>query len=285
MPLTVSIVGGTGVYARHLIPRLVANGHHVRALARRPEAAAFAAACGAEVREADVYDPASLRAGMEGSDIALNLATALAGGDFAANDRLRREGAPIWLQACADAGVPRVLQQSIAFMNGSGTDEWTDETHIYSSGEGTAGAAYGAAVAMEEAVRATSLDWVILRGGLFYGPGTGNDEGWFERARAGRLRLPGDGRAFVSLVHIADMANATVAAVERWPSHQAVIVADDAPPRWAEVFEYVAALTGSAPPEPGGQQGFPSMRLRNTKARELLGWEPLYPDFRSGLAR
>jgi hypothetical protein len=41
------------VYARHLIPRLVAAG---TACLARPEAATVAAACGAEVHRADIFD-------------------------------------------------------------------------------------------------------------------------------------------------------------------------------------------------------------------------------------
>jgi uncharacterized protein YbjT (DUF2867 family) len=32
MPTSVAVLGTTGVYGRHLVPRLVARGHHVRAL-------------------------------------------------------------------------------------------------------------------------------------------------------------------------------------------------------------------------------------------------------------
>lgn len=285
MPLTVSVVGGTGVYARHLIPRLVARGHTVRALVRRPEAAEFARACGAEVHVADVFEPESLRTAMAGSDVALNIATAVPGpsgrGDFASNERLRREGAPLWLQACADAGVPRVLQQSIAWVNAGGTDEWTDEDTLPAAPS----AGVATALAMEESVRNSGLDWVILRGAHFYGPGTGADQRWFDQAAAGTLLLPGEGDAFTTLIHVADMAEATAAAVDRWPSRQALIIGDDAPARWSEVYAYVAALAGAKAPEPGGPSNFVSTRLRNTRAREALGWAPAYPDYRSGLAR
>jgi nucleoside-diphosphate-sugar epimerase len=125
----------------------------------------------------------------------------------------------------------------------------------------------------------------VLRGGLFYGPGTGFDDDWFARARAGRLRLPGDGHDYVSLVHIADMAVATVAAVGRWPSRQALIVADDQPARWRDVLSYVCSLSGSAAPQPGGLSLMPSFRVTNRRARELLSWAPAYGDHRAGLAR
>ena len=290
MALSIAVLGATGVYGRHLIPRLVARGYRVRALARRPETAATAAVCGAEVRRADIFDAASLRAGLEGCDVGVNLATSLPGpsgtGDYATNDRLRREGTPIWIRACQEAGVPRVVQQSIAMVNAAAGEAWADEDTVFPAGqEDTAALAIAAALAMEDTVRGSGLDWTILRGALFYGPGTGFDDDWFARARAGKLRLPADGQDYVSLVHIADMAEATAAAIGRWPSRQALIVADDEPARWRDVLAYVAAIAGAAPPPPGGRLGLPSFRVSNRRAREALSWTPLYANYRIGLAR
>jgi len=290
MALSLAVLGATGVYGRHLIPRLVARGYRVRALARRPETAATAAVCGAEVRRADIFDAASLRAGLEGCDVGVNLATSLPGpsgtGDYATNDRLRREGTPIWIRACQEAGVPRVVQQSIAMVNAAAGEAWADEDTVFPAGqEDTAALAIAAALAMEDTVRQSGLDWTILRGALFYGPGTGFDDDWFARARAGKLRLPADGQDYVSLVHIADMAEATAAAIGRWPSRQALIVADDEPARWRDVLAYVAAIAGAAPPPPGGRLGLPSFRVSNRRAREALSWTPLYANYRIGLAR
>jgi nucleoside-diphosphate-sugar epimerase len=280
--MNVAVLGGSGVYARHLIPRLVAQGHRVRALVRKPETASVARACGAEVHTADLFDEASLVTALQGCDVGLHLATSLSAGDFAANDRLRREGTPIWVRACQRASVPRLVQQSIAMVNAAGED-WADEETVTSSTE--AASATLATLQMEQTIRRSGLQHLILRGGLFYGPGTGFDDEWFSRARAGKLRLPGDGQAFVSLVHIADMADATALALEHWPQPDTIIVSDDRPARWHEIFSYVAELAGAQPPEPGGRMGFPSFRVRNTRAREALGWRPRYADFRMGLAR
>jgi nucleoside-diphosphate-sugar epimerase len=290
MASTIAVLGANGVYGRHLVPRLVGRGHRVRALVRRPDAATIAAACGAELRVADVFDAASLRAGLAGCDVGINLATTLPGpsgrGDFAANDRLRREGTPIWVDASRAAGVARVVQQSIAMVNAGAGEAWADEdTRFPGDGGDVAALAIAAALDMEDTVRRSGLDWVVLRGGLFYGPGTGFDDDWFARARVGKLRLPGDGSDFVSLVHIADMAEATLATVERWPSRRTLIVADDEPARWRDVFAYVAAIAGVEPPQPGGRQGFPSFRVSNRRAREALSWASVYSSYRVGLAR
>ena len=113
MSVTVAVLDATGVYARHLIPRLAALGFRVRALVRRPEAAGVALAWGAEIHKAEIFDGASVA--LAGCDVGVNLATSLPGpsgrGDFAANDRLRRDGTPIWIEACRSARVARILQQ------------------------------------------------------------------------------------------------------------------------------------------------------------------------------
>lgn len=290
MKETVAVLGANGVYARHLIPRLAASGHPVRAIVRRPEAAAVARACGAQVVLADIFDTSSMTEALAGCAIGVNLATSLPGpsgrGDHAANDRLRREGTANWVDACRQAGVGRVIQQSIGMVNGAGGDRWSDEDTVFSSGEETiASNAIAATVRMERWITESDLDWLILRGGLFYGPGTGFDDGWHARAAAGKLRLPGNGEDYVSLVHVEDMAAATVRAIEAWPSQQALIVCDDQPAPWRDVFGFIAALNGQPEPQPGGQSGFPSFRLRNRRAREALGWTPFHATYRSGLVR
>jgi nucleoside-diphosphate-sugar epimerase len=287
---TVAVLGANGVYARHLVPRLAAQSQRVRALVRRPEAAGLAEACGAELRVADIFDEEALHAALTGVDVAINLATSLPGpsgrGDFAANDHLRRVGTETWVRACQRAGVPRIVQQSIAMVNASGSDAWADEeTKSTGVTDEIAARAIEAALAMEQTIRGSGIPSLILRGGLFYGPGTGFDDDWFARAKAGKLRLPGDGQAFVSLIHIADMADATVAAIQRWPREDTLIVCDDGPARWQEVLSYVAQVAGASAPTAGGRLGFPSFRLRNSRAREALGWAPRYSDFRSGLVR
>jgi len=286
---TVAILGANGVYARHLMPRLAAAGYPLRAIVRRVEAAGVARGCGADIRVADIFEPQRLRAALDGSDICINLATSLPGpsgrGDFAVNDRVRRDGTPILVEACRQAGVQRIVQQSIAWVGAAG-ETLADEASLFEPVTDDIGArAIRTAQAMEALVRATELDWLILRGGLFYGPGTGFDDDWLARAAAGTLRLPGDGADFVTLVHIADMAAATVAALAAWPARRALIIADDNPVHWRDLFAYVATVAGAEAPRPGGSPRFPSFRMSNRRARELLDWAPRYPDYRAGLIR
>ncbi len=239
---------------------------------------------------ADIFDEASMLAALEGCDVGINLATSLPGpsgrGDYDANDRLRRDGTPIWVEACRKAGVQRVIQQSIAMVNAAGGDAWSDEGVQFEAREDNAASrAIAASVAMEDAVRASDLDWVILRGGLFYGPGTGFDDDWFARAQVGKLRLPADGADYVSLLHISDMAAATMAALEHWPSRQALIIADDEPAQWRDVFGYITQSIGAPAPDVGGRQGLPSFRVKNARAKAALRWAPHFKSYREGLIR
>jgi nucleoside-diphosphate-sugar epimerase len=290
MKETIAVLGANGVYARHLIPRLTGEGFDVRAVVRRPEAAGAARAAGASIAIADIFDIASMTKAFEGCDAAINLATTLPGpsgrGDFAANDKLRVEGVPNFVEACRKAGVSKIMQQSIGWVAASGSAEWSDEDSVYRPpGDSISNKAIGAALTMEQTIKTSGLDWIVLRGGLFYGPGTGFDDGWYARAAAGKLRLPGDGAEYVSLVHIADMARATLAAIKKWPSRSVLTVCDNEPAQWRDVFGFVCASINANAPEIGGPPGFPSFRLKNARAAAVLDWQPLYKSYREGLAR
>ncbi len=289
MSSVVAVLGASGVYGRHLLPRLAARGARVRALVRNPDAALVARACGADVRIADIFDGDSLRAALAGCDVALNLVTALrdagTGADYALNDRVRRLGVPVFLRACRDAGVARIVQQSICWAHGAG-HEWADETAApAAANDPVAAAAIATILEVEAMIEQSGLDWLILAGGLFYGPGTDWDDRWFTSAIGGTLRIPADGSDYVSLVHIADMAEATALAIERWPSRRTLAITDDAPSRWGDVLRFVAEIAGGPEPRGGGRRRLPSFRVSNRRAREALGWAPFYRDFRAGLTR
>ena len=81
------------------------------------------------------------------------------------------------------------------------------------------------------------------------------------------------------------MAAATVAAIGRWPSRQALIVADDHPAPWRDVLTHVCVIAGVSPPQPGGRTLMPSFRVTNRRAREWLSWTPSYTDYSAGLVR
>lgn len=279
----IAIVGATGVLGRPVVRRLLERGHKVRAIVRQPAQARLAPAPRLEVVPGDILAPATLDAGLHGCDTVLHLASAIpragADSDWSRNDRIRTDGTRHLLAAATSAGCARYLQQSVAMLH-TGPPELPATESSPLQGEGV----LASALEMEQLVQASDRDWIILRGGLFYGPGTDFSAETNRLASAGQLRLPGQGGHFVSLVHVDDMAEAVVLAAESALSRVALAIVDDSPVIWRELLAFVAARHGAAAPAPGGPFGLPGFRVGNGRARELLCWRPRYPDYRSGWA-
>jgi len=281
--MKIAVIGATGVLGRHLIPRLVERGHDVRGSARGAAGEAHVGGLGATPMRADILDRASLDPVVAGCDAALHIATAIPAargtGDWEINDRIRREGTANLLAACAQAGVQRYLQQGIAMTLTAGDDRpQTEEDETVGAGR------LASSVDAEAQVRASDLDWRILRGGSFYGPGTGHGAEWLEAARKPGYAMPGDGSGFVSLIHIADMAEAVAAAIETERSRTIWNAVDDEPARMRDLATYVARLAGGPAPATGGSTHLASFRVSNAKLKAELGWRPRYASYRSGLA-
>lgn len=281
--MKIAVIGATGVLGRHLIPRLVERGHAVRGSARSDEGEALVAAMGAEPVRADILKPESLGPAVAGCEAALHLATAIptawGTGDWAVNDRIRREGTRHLLEACVQTGVARYLQQSIAMILTAGDDRpQTEDDETPGSGRGTS------MLEAEALVRGSPLDWRILRGGSFYGPGTGHGAEWIEAARQPGYAMPGEGDDYISLIHIADMAEAAALAVESDQGRSVWNAVDDAPVRYRELTGYVAALAGAPPPATGAALRLASFRVSNARLKSELGWRPRYASYRAGLA-
>jgi nucleoside-diphosphate-sugar epimerase len=279
--MKVAVIGATGALGRHVVPRLLERGHHVRALVRRVEHGERLRRAGASPVLGDIFNPESLLEVTRGCGAALHLATAIPtdGADWTTNDRIRREGTRNLIGAALQNRVARYVQQSIIFLYGEQSEPLADETTPLRPDRVTQSAAD-----MEALVRAAESDWCILRGGWFYGPGTRREERWRQLARTGELRIPGDGSDRISLVHVVDMARAVVLAAEQAPAGSIYNVVDDEPVDYRTLYGYIAAYEGGSEPQPGGESFLPSLACSNARIKQDLSWYPVYATFRSGLA-
>lgn len=119
-----------------------------------------------------------------------------------------------------------------------------------------------------------------------YGPGRSP----LDRVASGsahRVDLPDQ---VFSRVHVEDIARGVIAGFDAPPG--AYNLADDAPASQNDVIAFAAQLLGLAPPQfvaletlSPMAQGFyaENRRVATGKARRLLRWRPLYPDYRAGL--
>ena len=166
---------------------------------------------------------------------------------------------------------------------GDAAGAWVDEASPTGSGRRTARAGCDAAW-LEHSARVFRLPGI-------YGPGRSAFER-LESGRAHRIDLPGQ---VFSRVHVDDIVAGLVAAIARDAPPGAYNLADDLPTSQNAVIEEACRLMGVAPPplqaiEEAGlspmARGFyaENRRVANGRAKRVLGWEPLYPTYREGLA-
>ncbi len=221
--------------------------------------------------------------------------------DFALTNRLRTEGTDHLLSAGQAVGVRRFVAQSIlrARTRAPARPVKSEEDPFDPSPSREMRETLAAIRHLEEAVLgARWTEGIVLRYGAFYGPGTSLAPGGeqFEMVRKRRFPLVGDGGGVWSFIHIADAAEATVAAVEHG-SRGVYNVVDDDPAPVAEWLPALAQTLGAKKPMRvprfvgrlfAGEAGVVMMtELRgasNAKAKRELAWRPAHPSWRQGFA-
>lgn len=283
--MRVFVVGATGILGRHLLPLLLSQGHSVRTIARSPEKVEALRQDGIEVQQGDLLDAdtaARLPAMLTGCEAAIHIATAIPSnptepGAWRQTSSLRMKGTQHLLQAALKAGVPSYIQQSIIMAYVNGDDRWLDESTPFDTSLDRA-LIVGPVRIMENLLRATpseKLRWCILRGGNFVGHGTRQDH-LVAALRAGKASVPCDGSYYQSFVHVADMAAAILAALQRAPASSTFNIAAEPVQYGAYLDQLASLLQVPPPPRQLDQPCPPSYRASSAAAREVLGWESLH---------
>ncbi|MPQ99037.1 NAD-dependent epimerase/dehydratase family protein [Modestobacter sp. I12A-02628] len=239
---------------RATVLELLARGHRVRVLQRRPAGLPVEEVLG-DVADADVVARA-----VRGTDAVLHLAAKVdVVGPWAEYERANVVGTRRVVEACRAAGVGRLVHVSSPAVAHAGSAlmgvgaEPADPV-------GTRGHyARSKALAEIEALAADCPDLAVLavRPHLVWGPGdTQLVERLVTRARAGRLPLIGAGSALIDTTYVDNAATALAAAVEVCgPVHgEAFVVSNGEPRPVAEVLTRVCAAAGV--PGPRGRVPF-----------------------------
>lgn len=276
------LAGATGVVGRLLLPRLVAAGHEVTALTRRTADAASLRAQGVDAVVGDVFDADGLRTAVAAAapEVVMHQLTDLGGLDFAANARIRKVGTRNLVDAALAAGARRMVVQSIAWIYEPGASPATEETPLDLAAESETRRGTVDAVTTMEGLAAKLPEWVVLRYGLLYGPGTWYSPGGLMTG-AGKLVANAD---VSSLLHVEDAAGAALDALE-WPTG-VVNVVDDVPAPASEWMPAFARAVGAPVPEvvEGERTGW-ARGADNSLARKDLGWTPAQRSWRDGFAQ
>jgi nucleoside-diphosphate-sugar epimerase len=308
--MKVFVAGATGAMGKQLVPRLVAAGHRVVGTTRSESKRAAIWDLGAEPVVVNALDPDQVAEAVAKAqpDVIIHELTSIEAldmrhfdRDFAMTNRLRTEGTDHLLSAGRAVAVKRFVAQSYTSWPYARTggpvkseDDPLDPAPAREMRESMAAIRH-----VETAV--AGAEWtqgIVLRYGGFYGPGTslspGGDQ--FEMVRKRKFPVVGNGAGMWSFVHIADAAEATVAAVERGKRGIYNVVDDDPAP----VAEWLPALAQAiGAPKPRRVPRFVGRMLAgeaavvmmtetrgasNAKAKRELAWEPRHPSWRDGFA-
>jgi nucleoside-diphosphate-sugar epimerase len=306
----VFVAGATGAIGRQLVPLLVAGGHEVHGMTRRASKRAMLDELGAVPVVADALDADQVAeaVGSAKPDVIVHQLTAIDAVDprrferaFALTNRLRIEGTDHLLAAGRAVGVRRFVAQSngaFVYARRGGAVK-SEEDPLDASPPKQMRKMIAAIRHLEEAVLdATWTEGIVLRYGAFYGPGTSLSPGGeqFEVVRKRKFPVVGDGGGMWSFIHVADAAEATVAAMEHG-SRGVYNIVDDDPAPVAEWLPALAQTLGAKKPMrvprfvgrlAAGEAGAMLMtELRgasNAKAKHELGWQPAHPSWRQGFA-
>lgn len=281
--MRIFLAGATGVIGRRVVPLLAGHGHSVTGLVRRPADADWLRGLAAQAVVGDVFDRDTVQQAVRSAapDLVMHQLTDLKGGNFQANAEMRTTGTRHLVDAALAAGVRRVVAQSIAWMYEPGDVPAGEDVPLDLGADGSRRQTVAGVATLEAAV-GEAPEWVVLRYGLLYGPGTwyARDGLMAESAARGELAADGDVSSFV---HVDDAAGAAVAALE-WPTG-AVNVCDDVPAagrEWVPVF--CRAVGAPAPVTAGTDRHGWARGASNEYARKGLSWGPEYPSWREGFA-
>jgi nucleoside-diphosphate-sugar epimerase len=292
------VTGASGFIGRALCARLLRGGHDVGALVRRRGSEPS----GTRGLPGDLGDGSHLRRTLlaERPDCVVHLAAEIA------SQRTQRKvrevnvhGTERLVEACLAAAAsepakgPRLVFASTVVTGDAHGALLTEETPLpmrtpygRSKQEG------------ERLVLQSGLPAVVIRPSHVYGPG-----GWYADELVARLRQPGrlavigGGENLWDVVHVDDVVDALVLAVEQAAAGSLYHVVDDEPITYYDFMVLTADALGVGPPRripaalarlATGRNAVAavlrSARSSNAKIKRELGWQPRFATAREGVA-
>jgi nucleoside-diphosphate-sugar epimerase len=184
MAKKIFLAGATGAVGRRMLPLLRAAGYEVTGTTRVASKAEELRAAGIIPAVVDVFDAAALKAAVAAArpevivhqltDLPHGLKAELMAEGLVRNARLRIEGTRNLVDAALGGGARRFIAQSIAFVYAPGREPHDEGDPLISPAEEPWRCTMEGVVTLERLATSTpGLDGIVLRYGMFYGPGTG----------------------------------------------------------------------------------------------------------------
>ena len=295
--MRVFVAGGTGTIGVPLVRALVARNHLVFATTRSSDKQSLIRGLGASPVVVDALVAAALdKAVREAAPThvvheltALPKAGPRSAQELEPTNKLRDEGTRNLLRAAIAAGAQRIVVGSFA-LTGAGPQQ-TSNADLNRA----AAAVRSMESQVLDAAHRRDIEGVVLRYGLFYGPGNPATDDLIARVRKRRVPRVRNDRGQLPYIHLDDAVAATVAALDRGTSGSVYDIVDDHPTSFSGMVTELANVAGAPPPwtVPAWllRMAAPyvarlltlQVRLSNARARDDLGWAPMFPSYREGL--
>ena len=217
--MKLAVTGGTGFVGGRLLDKALEQGHHLRALARKPRRPRK----GVEWVEGSLEEGGSLERLVEGSDAIIHVAGVISASDPAIFENGNVRGTLAMLAAATAAGTRRFVHVSSLAAREPGISQYGDSK-----------------ARSEDLVRRSGLEWSIVRPPAVYGPGDRETLELFRMARLGLVFLPPKGR--LSLLHADDLASLLLALARPEGPSGLLVEPDDGRPGGWDHREFGQAL-------------------------------------------
>ena len=206
MARLVAVTGATGFVGPHLLTALAGHGCRLRLLIRRWSPVPSLAGVNAEIVWGDLADEAALRRLVTGADALVHAAGLIKAKHPAELQAVNRDGTALLAALAPD--LPFLLLSSLAARE--------PQLSPYAASKRAA----------EEVLVRRGGPWLAVRAPAVYGPGDRETLAYFRSVARGVAPQPNVPGARVSLIHVADLAEALALAIER-PPVPAVYEIDD----------------------------------------------------------
>jgi nucleoside-diphosphate-sugar epimerase len=247
------VTGGSGFVGRHLLLRLLAEGHTVRALARSEDSAIVVEALGATAVRADLPDVGDVTDEIRGCDVVVHAAADTRqwgrAGDF---DRVNVTGTRRLLEAARNAGVQRFVHVSTEAVLADGNPiRFVDESAPYPKRHA---GDYARTKALAEqlvlAADSRELRTVAVRPRLVWGPGdTTVLPQILQAVQDERWAWVHGGHYLTSTCHVLNLCAGILAAADQGTGGRAYFLTDGAPVEFRSFITRCAAAYGVTMPD------------------------------------
>lgn len=301
--MRVFVAGAAGAVGRRLVPQLLKAGHDVVGATRSESKRQELWNLGAEPVVVDALDASAVGEAVAKAapDVVVHQLTSLSGAKslrnfdrvFAGTNALRTKGTDNLIAAASACGVERFIAASYtgwpyARVGGpiKSESDPLDPSPVAQQRESLAAIKH-----LEAATLNAPMTGVVLRYGMFYGPGASDELVTAIRKRM--VPVVGDGGGIWSMLHIDDAASAVVAALDARKGIYNIV--DDEPARAGDLLPELAAIVGAKPPrhvpvwlgrllagEAVVMMLTEARGVSNAKAKGELKWTPSWPSWRDG---